>query len=58
VGEDADTFAERFGAEHVPIGRLASAEEMGRLIAILASDTAGFVTGTQLIADGGATRAI
>jgi len=59
AGEDVDTFAAKFGASMVPIGRLATAEEMGRLIAVLASDAvSGFVTGTQLIADGGSSRAI
>ena len=59
AGEDVDTFAATFGRTLVPIGRLATAEEMGRLIAVLASDTvSGFVTGTQLIADGGSSRSI
>lgn len=59
AGEDVDTFAAKFGAAMVPIGRLASAEEMGRLVAVLASETvSGFVTGTQLVADGGSSRAI
>lgn len=59
AGEDLDTFVARFGKGMVPIGRLGTAEEMGRLVAVLASDVvSGFVTGTQLVADGGASRAI
>lgn len=59
AGADVGAFAAEFGRNLVPIGRLASAEEMGRLVAVLASDSvSGFVTGTQLLADGGASRAI
>lgn len=59
AGQAVEEFAADFGRRLVPIGRLATADEMGRLVAVLASDTvSGFVTGTQLIADGGASRAI
>lgn len=56
AGQDPLRFTEAFARTQVPIGRMASAEEMAQLIAFLASDLAGFVTGTQLIADGGASR--
>jgi NAD(P)-dependent dehydrogenase (short-subunit alcohol dehydrogenase family) len=36
-----------------PVGRMASAEEMAGCIAFLASDDASFVTGAELLADGG-----
>lgn len=36
-----------------PIGRMASAEEMARCALFLASDDSSFVTGTELLADGG-----
>lgn len=42
----------------MPRGRIGTAEEMGRLAAVLASDLADMVTGTSLTADGGATRAL
>ena len=59
TGEDIDAFAAKFGKGMVPIGRLATADEMGRLIAVLASDAvSGFVTGTQLIVDGGSSRSL
>jgi len=58
AGETVETFAEEFASTHVPLGRLATPEEIGKLIVILASDAAAFVTGTQLLADGGASRAI
>ncbi len=49
-----------YGAEHrepwerqVPMGRLGTAEEVGALIAFLASPGAGYVTGTTVVIDGG-----
>lgn len=41
--------------ELVPIGRVADAEEIGRLAAFLLSDAAGYITGQALVADGGET---
>jgi len=38
-----------------PMGRLGQAEEMAAVIAFLASDDATFVTGAELVADGGYT---
>jgi NAD(P)-dependent dehydrogenase (short-subunit alcohol dehydrogenase family) len=62
MADEADTpvdeFVETFAAAQIPVGRLATAEEMAGLIAVLASHVAGFVTGTQLIVDGGTSRAI
>ncbi|WP_043977331.1 SDR family NAD(P)-dependent oxidoreductase [Novosphingobium sp. P6W] len=36
-----------------PVGRMGTAEEMAACVAFLVSDDASFVTGTELIADGG-----
>ncbi len=41
----------------IPMGRLGEPEEIARLIAFLASDAAGNMTGTAITADGGWTRA-
>ena len=38
---------------HIPVGRLGTAEEVAGLVAYLASDLAGFVTGAQLAINGG-----
>ncbi len=37
----------------IPLKRLATAEEMGRVVMFLASDDAGYITGHQLYFDGG-----
>ena len=58
-GPDADmnkAFA-RFGAAH-PIGRIGEPEEIAEFIAFLASDQAGFITGSDHVIDGGLTAAL
>ncbi|MBD0415065.1 SDR family NAD(P)-dependent oxidoreductase [Oryzicola mucosus] len=58
-GPDADVDAvfERFGAAH-PIGRIGEPEEVAELIAFLASDKAGFITGSDYRIDGGLTAGL
>jgi NAD(P)-dependent dehydrogenase (short-subunit alcohol dehydrogenase family) len=38
-----------------PIGRLGTAEDVANVIAFLCSDDAAFVTGSELVVDGGYT---
>jgi NAD(P)-dependent dehydrogenase (short-subunit alcohol dehydrogenase family) len=38
---------------YTPIGRRGFPEEVGHAIAFLASEEAGFITGTTLLVDGG-----
>lgn len=42
-------------AEHIPLGRLGSAKDMANACLFLLSDNASFITGTELIVDGGST---
>ena len=50
--------AEEMAREQVPAGRLGTPEEYGDLVAFLASDRAGYVTGTAIPIDGGLLKAI
>ncbi len=50
-GEPAITAREKA----IPLGRLGRAEEVANAIVFLASDEASFITGTELIVDGGFT---
>ena len=40
----------------VPLGRLASAEEVAGVVAFLAGDDAGYITGAVIPVDGGLRR--
>ncbi|KUO80918.1 MAG: hypothetical protein AT707_06105 [Pyrobaculum sp. JCHS_4] len=42
----------------VPLGRLARPEEIGELVAYLASDKASYITGSLILIDGGRTLCI
>ena len=48
---DLQTQVER----RIPLGRLGSADDMANACLFLLSDNAGFITGTELIVDGGIT---
>ena len=50
-----DPDATQVVKDHIPMGRIASADEIARMIAFLASDDAAYVTGQTLFADGGLT---
>jgi 3(or 17)beta-hydroxysteroid dehydrogenase len=43
---------------HHPIGRMAEPEDLGEMILWLASDRSAFVTGAELVADGGLTAGL
>lgn len=47
----AESIARR--VDSIPLGRIASPEDIGRAVLMLASDLAGFVTGQTLMCDGG-----
>jgi 3-oxoacyl-[acyl-carrier protein] reductase len=48
----------RYIAENVPMGRFGTPEEVGRLVAFLSSDRASFITGADLVIDGGQARSL
>ncbi|HZV22017.1 MAG TPA: SDR family oxidoreductase [Hyphomicrobiales bacterium] len=43
--------------DEVPLGRMGRAEDFGKLVAMLVSDAASFITGAALAVDGGKSRA-
>jgi NAD(P)-dependent dehydrogenase (short-subunit alcohol dehydrogenase family) len=45
--------ADALGAEFHPLGRIADPEEVAEAVRFLVSDRASFVTGTELLVDGG-----
>ena len=44
------------GAARIPVGRLGVPEDIAAAVAYLASDDASFVTGQNLVVDGGLVR--
>jgi 3alpha(or 20beta)-hydroxysteroid dehydrogenase len=55
IVEGSDDFVEAM-REATPLGRIATAEEIARTVLFLASDAASFVTGLDLVVDGGFTE--
>lgn len=52
--KDPDGVLKRL-ASGIPMGRLGTIEELGELVAFLASDESRYITGTPVIIDGGST---
>ena len=57
-GTDTDEDILRLKAQTNPSGRLGLPNEVGALVAFLASEQAGFINGTNILIDGGATRSV
>lgn len=55
--EDADRRLAEIGAA-IPVGRVGDAADFGAVVAMLAGAHTGFVTGSTILVDGGATRGI
>jgi NAD(P)-dependent dehydrogenase (short-subunit alcohol dehydrogenase family) len=49
------SLREEWMLERVPLKRLASPDEIARVVCFLASDAAAYVTGQTIVADGGWT---
>lgn len=56
----AESLDAAFGAweAEIPAGRLGDPAELGALVAFLASERAGYITGTSIAVDGGWTRSL
>lgn len=54
----ADDDVRRRRAERVPLGRLGTADDVARVVLFLLSDDAAYVTGTELLVDGGVTPSV
>lgn len=54
----ADAEVRRRRTERVPLGRLGSGDEVARVIAFLLSDGAAYVTGAEVLVDGGVTHGV
>ena len=58
AGVGVDEFAATRIAPELPLGRVGTPEEVARMIVVLASDVAGWVTGGGVTIDGGAARGV
>jgi NAD(P)-dependent dehydrogenase (short-subunit alcohol dehydrogenase family) len=52
-----DPEANKLFLQKLPVGRWGKVEEIGGLACYLCSDLAGFITGTDILIDGGWTAA-
>ncbi|XP_048258295.1 uncharacterized oxidoreductase MexAM1_META1p0182-like [Haliotis rufescens] len=55
LNKEESAMMEKSMIKATPIGRTATAEEMGHIVAFLASEKAAFITGECILADGGLT---
>jgi acetoacetyl-CoA reductase/3-oxoacyl-[acyl-carrier protein] reductase len=53
IADELETAAGREKVRAIPVGRIAGADEIARVVAFLASDDAGYITGQTINANGG-----
>jgi NAD(P)-dependent dehydrogenase (short-subunit alcohol dehydrogenase family) len=53
IANELETPAGREKVRNIPVGRIASVDEIARVVAFLASDDAGYITGQTINANGG-----
>ncbi|HEV8298522.1 MAG TPA: SDR family oxidoreductase [Acidimicrobiales bacterium] len=58
AGVDVDEFAATRVAPELPLGRLGTSDEVARMIVVLCSDVASWVTGGGVTIDGGAAKGV
>lgn len=54
TGQGANTTRDHFATRH-PLGRMGRDTDVANAVAFLASDGAAFITGSELVVDGGMT---
>lgn len=58
AGEDAASAMEAHLKSNLPIGEFGTAQDIGEMVAFLASDSSRYVTGAELVVDGGMTTGL
>jgi NAD(P)-dependent dehydrogenase (short-subunit alcohol dehydrogenase family) len=58
AGVPVEDFARDVVAAQLPLGRLGTPEEVARVVTVLCSDVAGWVSGGGILVDGGAARGV
>lgn len=57
MAQDPGLYEKIKSAISIPLGRMGEPEDVGELVAFLASDSAKYITGAELVVDGGLTAA-
>jgi 3-oxoacyl-[acyl-carrier protein] reductase len=57
LGTNVEEYAEQIKSV-IPMGRFATPSEIGNAIAFLATPAAAYITGTNLVVDGGRTSSL